>query len=113
MKIMSEKTGKEYSCVEACLADEKKYDEELAAKKAAEEKALAVKKENEEKLAAERKADAEKVEAALQKVIEANKEYREAMNDFLRKHKSYHKSWYYTGEEALKHWNDLFDSFWF
>ena len=34
MTIFSEKTGKEYSTVELCLADEKAYDERIAKEKA-------------------------------------------------------------------------------
>ena len=33
MKIMSEKTGKEYPTVELCLAAEKEYDDKLAKEK--------------------------------------------------------------------------------
>ena len=33
MKILSEKTKKEYATVEECLADEAKYDEMIAKKK--------------------------------------------------------------------------------
>ena len=47
MKIISEKTGKEYNSVELCLAAEKEYDERIAKEKAekeAKEKALTVKK---------------------------------------------------------------------
>ena len=62
MKIVSEKTNKEYASVEECLAAEKAYDEQIAAKKAAEEKALVAKKEAKEKALAERKAAAAVVE---------------------------------------------------
>ena len=34
MTIISEKTGKHYNTPEECLADEKRFDEELAAKEA-------------------------------------------------------------------------------
>lgn len=112
MKIISEKTGKEYPNVELCLAAEKAYDEAQAEKKAKEEKALAVKKAQEEKAIAERKVDAEKVEEARKAVIEANKAYNKAMNEFLKKHKSYHYTRHYTGEEAEKAWNDWIENFW-
>ena len=117
MKIMSEKTGKEYSSVEACLAAEKEYDEKIAAEKVKAEKALAVKKEKEEKLALERKADAAKIDEARKAVVEANKAYNKAMNEFLEKYGSYHKTVKYTGKDAVNAWNDFFDSmfdrFWF
>ena len=48
MKIMSEKTGKEYPTVELCLAAEKEYDDKLAKEKEekeAKEQALVAKKE--------------------------------------------------------------------
>ena len=113
MKIMSEKTGKEYKTVEECLAAEKALEEQLAKEKAekeAKEKALVAKK---EAALAERKADAEQVEVARKAMVEANRAYNKAMQDFLKKHGSYHRTWHYTGDEALKAWNDFFDSFWF
>ena len=81
MKIISEKTGKEYNSVELCLADEKAYDERIAqekAKKEAEAKALAVKKET---AIAERKEAASKVEEKRQALIAAQKAYQEEVAD--------------------------------
>ena len=76
MKIMSEKTGKEYASVEACLAAEKEYDDAIAAKKAAEEKALAERKAKNEAMVAERKTAAAKDEEKRQALIEAQKAYK-------------------------------------
>jgi uncharacterized membrane protein YqiK len=112
MRIMSEKTNKEYNSVEECLADERAFDEQVKAeqeRKAAEEKALVAQK---EAAIAERKADAEKVEEARKAMIEAQKAYNEAMNDFLKKHKSYHYTRFYQGDEALKAWNEWAENFW-
>ena len=104
MKIYSEKTNKEYTSVEDCLAAEKEYDEAMEAKKAAEEKALAECKAKHEAEIAERKADADEVEAARQK-------YHETLAKFCQKHGAYH----YTikpGEGLHDLFSSVFDSFW-
>ena len=113
MKIISEKTGKEYTNIEACLADEKKYDEELAAKKAAkeaEEKALAVKK---EAALTERKEAATKVEEKRQALIKAQKEFQEELSAFCGKYGAYH----YSVKSGDDSWFNMFDhffhNFWF
>jgi len=108
MKIMSEKTGKEYSSVELCLAAEKEYDEKVAAakaKKEAEQKALAVKK---EAAIAERKEAASKVEEKRQALIAAQKAYREELSNFCSKYGAYH----YTIKGGDESWFNLFDDFW-
>lgn len=107
MKIISEKTGKEYNSVELCLADEKAYDERIAqekAKKEAEAKALAVKKET---AIAERKEAASKVEEKRQALIEAQKAYKEELSKFCGKYGAYH----YTIKGGEDSWFNLFDNF--
>ena len=79
MRIFSEKTGKEYKTVPECLAAEKEFDE-AAAKKAAKE----------EQLAKERKDRAAEVENAYKAALEAQKNYRNKLNDFLKDYKSFH-----------------------
>ena len=111
MKIYSEKTNKEYTSIEDCLAAEKEYDEAMEAKKAAEEKALAECKAKHEAEIAERKADADEVEAARQELIAAQKKYHETLAKFCQKHGAYH----YTikpGEGLHDLFSSVFDSFW-
>ena len=82
MKIMSEKTGKEYASVEDCLAAEKEFDKKLAQEKAereAKEKALVAKK---EAAIAERKEAASKVEEKRKALIEAQKAYHDELAKF-------------------------------
>ena len=107
MKIVSEKTGKEYNSVELCLADEKAYDERIAqekAKKEAEAKALAVKK---EAAIAERKEAASKVEEKRQTLIAAQKAFQEELTKFCNKYGAYH----YTVKNGDESWFNLFDNF--
>lgn len=111
MKILSEKTGKEYASVEDCLMAEEKWEAEQAAKKAAEEKALAEAKAKKEAAAAERKAEADKVEAARQELIEAQKKFSNILTEFCKKYGAYH----YTlkpGETFQEIWNDIFNNIW-
>jgi membrane protein involved in colicin uptake len=111
MKILSEKTGKEYASVEDCLMAEEKWEAEQAAKKAAEEKALAEAKAKKEAAAAERKAEADKVEAARQELIKAQKNFSDILTEFCKKYGAYH----YTlkpGETIQEIWNDIFNNIW-
>ena len=107
MKIMSEKTGKEYASVEACLAAEKEYDDAIAAKKAAEEKALAERKAKNEKAIAERKEAASKVEEKRKALIEARKAFQEELSQFCERFGAYH----YTIKNGEEPWSNLFDNF--
>lgn len=108
MKIMSEKTGKEYASVEACLAAEKEYDDAIAAKKAAEEKALAERKAKNEVMVAERKTAAAKVEEKRQALLSAEEEFRKELAKFCEKYGAYH----YTVKSGDESWAHLFDNFW-
>lgn len=112
MKIISEKTGKEYATVEECVAAEEQFDKELAEKKAAEEKALAEAKAKKEQALAVRKADADEVEAARQELIAAKKKFNDVLAKFCSKHGAYH----YTikpGEGIHDLFTSVFDNFWF
>ena len=111
MRIISEKTGKEYASVDECIAAEKEFDEAVAAKKAAEEKALAERKAKQEALVAERKVAADEVENARQKLIAAQKEYREVLSKFCSKYGAYHYS-IKPGEGFHDLFSSVFDSFW-
>lgn len=79
MRIISEKTGKEYKTVAECEAAEKAYDEKVAAEKA-----------KKEALAATRKARAAEVEKAYEAAKAAQKNYNEILNLFLKDYHSYH-----------------------
>lgn len=111
MKILSEKTGKEYASVEDCLKAEEKWEAEQAAKKAAEEKALAEAKAKKEAAIAERKVEAEKVETARQELMKAQKAYHEVLSNFCKKYGAYHYS-LKPGETFQSIWADLFDNIW-
>lgn len=113
MKIMSEKTGKEYATVEECVAAEKAFDEAIAEKKAKEEKALAEVKAKKEKLTAERKERAVEVENAYKAILEAQKVYREKLNAFVKDYGSFHMT-VRTGENnPFDFFEDFWKNFWF
>lgn len=79
MRIISDKTGKEYATVEECVAAEKEYDEAIEAEKAR-KAALA-----------ERRADrAKEVEAAYRKVVEAQKDYHKVLAAFCKDYGAFH-----------------------
>ena len=101
MKILSEKTNKEYATVEECLEAEKAYDEEQLAVKA-----------KEEALANERKSAAEEVEKARRAMIEASQKYRETLAQFCDKYGVYHRSYRFNDKNAKDLWDDFFN-FWF
>jgi len=81
MKILSEKTGKEYQTVEECVAAEKEFDEAVAKEKA--------RKEN---LAKERKERAKEVEDAYKAILEAQKVYKDKVDEFVKDYGSFHMS---------------------
>lgn len=113
MKILSEKTGKEYPTVELCIAAEKAYDEQIAKEKAEKEQALAIAKAKKEELAAVRKNRAAEVENAYKAIIEAQKVYNEKLNAFVKDYGSFHMT-INTGEgNPFNLFHNLFENFWF
>lgn len=86
MKILSEKTHKEYATVEECLAAEKEYDEALAAEK-----------QKKEELANARKARANEIEEAYKAILEARKHYDELLDKFVEDYGSFHMT-LHTGD---------------
>ena len=102
MKIVSEKTGKEYNSVELCLADEKAYDERIAQEKAKKEAAIA-----------ERKEAASKVEEKRQALIAAQKAFQEELTKFCDKYGAYHYTVKNGDESWLNLFDDFFKNFWF
>lgn len=77
LKYYSEKTNKFYPTVEECQAAEAEWDKANEAK-------------IKEKEAA--KADAEEIKKAYEEFINARKKYNNLVNEFVKKHKSYHLS---------------------
>ena len=113
MKIMSEKTGKEYQTVEACLAAEKAFDEAETKKKAdaeAKEKALVAQK---EAALAVRKEAANKVEEKRQALISAQKAYREELSKFCEKYGAYHYTVKGGDDSIFNLFDNMFHNFWF
>ena len=95
MKILSEKTKKEYATVEECLEDEAKYDEMIAKKK-----------EEAERKSAERKERAKEVDEAYLAEKEAERKYVELRNKFVKDYGSFHMT-YSTTEKPLT-FEDIF-----
>lgn len=112
MKIISEKTGKEYASVVECVKAEKEYDEAIAAKKAEEEKALAEAKAKKEALVANRKERATEVEEAYKAILKAQKVYKEKLDSFVKDYGSFHMT-LHSGENNPFDLFDLFHNFWF
>ena len=101
MTIISEKTGKTYESVEACLEDEKKFDREV---EEAENKKKA--------LANTRKERAKEVEDAYNARLEADKLYREKLNKFIDDYGSFHMTINTEVEDPYSIF-DFLDNFWF
>jgi hypothetical protein len=101
MKIFSEKTNQEYQSVEECLAAEKEFDEALAAKKA-----------KEEKLAEARKSRAIEVEEAYKAILEAQKNYNEKLNAFIKDYGSFHMTLHTGDFNPFDGFENLFSRFW-
>ena len=95
MKYVSEITGKAYDSEKDCLEDEKIFKEKEKKKKAAEEKK-----------AAERSERAKEVEKAYEKVVEANKAYRDVLSKFIKDYGSFHMTYSDTNNLI----DDVFDS---
>ena len=101
MTIISEKTGKTYESVEACLEDEKKFDREVEEAK------------NKKKaLANTRKERAKEVEDAYNARLEADKLYREKLNKFIDDYGSFHMTINTEVEDPYSIF-DFLDNFWF
>lgn len=81
MRIISDVTGKIYPTVEECQKAEELFNYEQEQKK----KAAEVKK-------TERANDAKKVEEIRKEMFAAQKKYREAVDEFVKKYGSYHFS---------------------
>jgi hypothetical protein len=102
MKYYSESTKKFYDSADDCAAAEKEL---------AEKKALATREK--EELAAKRKEDADKIKEILERRNNIEKEYRDAVNDFVKKYGSYHYTYTSNNLPSFRSWiDDWFDN-WF
>lgn len=101
MKIISEKTGKQYATPEECLEDEKKFDEELALEEA-----------KKKELVNARKERAKEVEDAYKNRIEADKNYRKLLNKFIDDYGSFHMTFDTELEDTFSFF-DFLDNFYF
>lgn len=81
VKIFSDKTNKYYKTIE-----EAQMDEEALVQKEQEKAQM------EEKAKAARREKAAEVEAAQEAVIEAQKKYRETLEDFCKKYGPFHQT---------------------
>lgn len=81
MKYFSDVTKKFYDTSDACIeAEEQALNEQIK------------ERQKKDRLAAERKERAAEVEEARKKMVAAQKEYRDLLEDFIRDYKSYHYS---------------------
>lgn len=101
MKIISEKTGKTYDTVDACLLAEKEYDDALEAET-----------KKKEELAKNRKARATEVEEAYKKISEARKDYYQILRKFIEDYGSFHMTLNTGDENPFDEFDKIFD-FWF
>ena len=118
VKYYSDKTKKFYDTYAAVEQAEFEAKEAENREKIRKERELALEKERKEKelaeqktKAAERKADADKVEAARKAMVEAQNAYRNEIENFCKKWKSYHFS---TSDvkEIPTLFNSFFSDFW-
>ena len=101
IEFYSNKTKEKYNSLEAAEAAEKAFDEKVAAEQ-----------KKKEELAATRKADADVVDKAYKDMIDAQKAYREALDKFVKKYGSYHKTYSWPSDKILDT-KDIFNLFWF
>ena len=98
MRIISEKTNKEYKTIAECLEAEKEYDAKVQAEK-----------EKKDQLAKERTERAKAVEAAYDAAMEAADKYYEELKKFCDDYGAFHRS--YFSNKDNKH-NSALDIFW-
>lgn len=99
MKILSEKTNKEYASVEECLAAEEEFDKQVALEKA-----------KKEELANTRKERAKEVEDAYKAILEAQKHYRDLLNAFVKDYGSFHMTLHTGDGNPFDLFNRFFDN---
>lgn len=92
IKIYSDKTNSFYNSVEEANRAEFELKEKENQERIKKEREERLAKEEKEKALAERKVAADKVEAARKAYLEAQKAYRDELNAFISKYKTYHYS---------------------
>ena len=108
IKVYSDRTKQFYNSIEEANRAEFELKEKENREKIQKERELALAKEKKEKALAERKAAAEVVEAARKKYLEAQKEYRKALEDFCGKYGTYHYST--TSADEIPSLFNIFDN---
>lgn len=92
IRYFSDKTNQCYDTMEAANKAEFEAKEKENLEKVKREREERERKEQREKAAAERKAMAEKVEAARKEMVAAQKNYRDAVDAFVKAYGTYHFS---------------------
>lgn len=92
IKFFSDRTNSYYNSLEEATRAEFEAKEKENLEKVKREREERERKEQREKAAAERKAMAEKVEAARKEMVAAQKNYRDAVDAFVKAYGTYHFS---------------------
>lgn len=92
MKYYSDVTKRFYDTEDACVTAEKQELDRVNEEKIRKEKEAQELKLKKEAEAAERKAAAAKVDEARKAMVAAQKNYRDVLEDFISKYKTYHYS---------------------
>jgi hypothetical protein len=92
MRYYSDKTHKFYDTAADCERAEFEAKEAENREKIKKERELAFQKEKKEKEAAERKALAAEVDEARKAMVAAQNVYREKLDEFVKRYKTYHYS---------------------
>jgi len=92
LKYYSDRTNKFYATIEEANRAEFELKEKENLEKIKKEREAELAKQEKEKKLAERKAAAETVETARKAYLEAQKNYRKALEDFCGKYGTYHYS---------------------
>ena len=101
MKFYSEKTKKYYDKADDCVADEAKFDKELAQK----EEVAALAKAEREKAVALRKEEAKKIEDKIAERAKLDKEIDTLIGEFTKKYGSFH----YTFKDSDRGFSNFFE----
>lgn len=92
LKYYSDKTNQFYNTAEEANRAEFELKEKENLEKIRKEREEVLAKQKKEQITAERKAAAEKVDKARKTYLEAQREYRKALEDFCGKYGTYHYS---------------------
>ena len=90
MKYFSELLNRVYNSEEECIEAEEKHKKALAEAEEKRQKAVAEAKAKKEALANERAERAKKIEELYKAAAAAEREYKTALNDFIKDYGSFH-----------------------